>query len=63
MSEILGRGTERLFSVKYLQKEAKIAYNFLLPKKFLDGRSIHVQSCTIFVAHLINSQRRRLSKV
>ena len=29
-SESLGRDTQRLFSVKYLLGEAKIAYNFLL---------------------------------
>ena len=46
MSYSLGRGTERLCSVKYLFEEAKIAYNFLLLEEsfnFLDGRSIHVQ--------------------
>ena len=30
ISESLGRGTQRLFSVKYLFGGAKIAYNFLL---------------------------------
>ena len=36
------RGTKRLFSVKHLFGEAKIAWNFLsLKEEFLDDRSIH----------------------
>ena len=41
------KGTQRLFSVKYLFGEANIAYHFLFLEnglKFLDDRSIHVQS-------------------
>ena len=40
------RGTQRLFSVKYLIGEANITYNFLLLEDgltFLDDRSIYVQ--------------------
>ena len=42
----LNRGTQRLFSVKYLFGEANFAYNFLLleyGQKFLDERSTQVQ--------------------
>ena len=42
----IDRGTQRMFSVKYLNREGNIAYNFLLLEdgyKFLDARSINVQ--------------------